>query len=287
VGDFVVSVKSQLLLHTNDRLGGTRTVDCGKGTLGFGAACWHITETAFSGIQSEVRKAVKDYLTARPPALYPITISPSYLPDATSGAKYTAYLVPSGGARYPNWSATRLPTWLKQTGNTLTGTPPIGAADATFTVSATDGYRSATRRYTLHVQTAGQTSGTLSIQAGTDQVALPVPINLGARVSIRATGSLQYGYEGAAGCVGYPTTDPDGNRTLNGVPCDLKIDPLTPLPTAPVGALIARMGSTGPWQLVGSNDSITAAHSGTLYFAYNDDFRQDDSGGYTVNYTVT
>lgn|GEM_PF-2491557 len=73
VGDVVVSVKSQLLLHTEDALGGTRTVDCGRATLGFGAACWHITETAYSGIQSEVRRAVKDYLAARSPALETVT----------------------------------------------------------------------------------------------------------------------------------------------------------------------------------------------------------------------
>jgi hypothetical protein len=68
VGDFVVSVKSQLLLHTDDRLGGTRTVNCGRATWGLGAACSHVTETAFPGIQDEVRQAIKDYLTAHPPA---------------------------------------------------------------------------------------------------------------------------------------------------------------------------------------------------------------------------
>lgn len=67
MGDLVVGVKSQLLLHTDDRLGGTRTVNCG--TENIVPACWHLTETAFPGIQAEVRQAIKDYLTAHPPAV--------------------------------------------------------------------------------------------------------------------------------------------------------------------------------------------------------------------------
>lgn len=68
MGDLVVGVKSQLLLHTDDRLGGTRTVNCGAANILVGPHCWHQTETAFAGIQSEVRQAVKDYLAAHSPA---------------------------------------------------------------------------------------------------------------------------------------------------------------------------------------------------------------------------
>ena len=138
--------------------------------------------------------------------------------------------------------------------------------------------------------TPGQSSGTLFLEPGQAQDSSPAPINVGAKVSIKATGSILYGYEGATGCVGYPAVDPNGNRSLNGVPCNpkVKVDPLTPLPTAPVGALIARVGSTGPWHLIGSSGSITATQTGTLFVAYNDEIRSDDhGGGYVIKYTVT
>jgi len=73
MGDLVVGVKSQLLLHTNDRLGGTRTVNCGTANTSVEPACSHITETAFPGIQGEVRQAIKDYLAASSPVLETVT----------------------------------------------------------------------------------------------------------------------------------------------------------------------------------------------------------------------
>jgi pimeloyl-ACP methyl ester carboxylesterase len=82
MGDIVVGVDSQLLLHTDDRLGGTRTIDCGTvnilgGAVGIliGLHCWHITETAFTPIQNEVRQAITDYLTANPPTQEPLVIN--------------------------------------------------------------------------------------------------------------------------------------------------------------------------------------------------------------------
>jgi hypothetical protein len=60
-----------LLLHTDDRLGGTRTVNCGTANNSLGPACWHITETAFPGVQNEVRQAITDYLTSTAASLTP------------------------------------------------------------------------------------------------------------------------------------------------------------------------------------------------------------------------
>jgi pimeloyl-ACP methyl ester carboxylesterase len=101
MGDIIVGVDSQLLLHTDDRLGGTRTVDCGAVNMLGGAVdilvglrCWHITETAYAPIQNEVRQAVKDYLSANPatervPA--PVTASTVLTLPATS-SKYATGL---------------------------------------------------------------------------------------------------------------------------------------------------------------------------------------------------
>jgi len=113
-----------------------------------------------------------------------------------------------------------------------------------------------------------------------------VTVSAGQPLHINASGQAGYGYQGGT-CVGYPQTDPDGNRTLvappNTVNCGRKAgDPNLTLPSAPVGALIGRI-SNGPWFLVGSSYSGTANASGRLFLLYNDSDSGDNSGGYTVN----
>jgi alpha-tubulin suppressor-like RCC1 family protein len=103
-------------------------------------------------------------------ALYPITMGPTSLSDATATDYYQTYLDAAGGTGAYTWSATGLPSWLRLNSSSglLSGTPPINAGDTTFTVNVTDGYRSATRSYTLHVLPSHCSGGACTISVWGD-----------------------------------------------------------------------------------------------------------------------
>lgn len=107
----------------------------------------------------------------------------------------------------------------------------------------------------------------------------------GQKLFVRATGRAQYGYEGGADCTGYPETDPDGQRYLGGRPCGPKHDPDAVLAGRPIGMPIARIGASA-WFAVGNSLEKTAETSGRLYLLYNDTYRADNSGGYTVTVAI-
>jgi hypothetical protein len=107
----------------------------------------------------------------------------------------------------------------------------------------------------------------------------------GQRLIVSATGRGWYGFEGAAGCLGYPETDVDGVRSLPTGACSPKVDGNAQLPTSPIGALIARIGS-GPWFFVGDSFNQVVTSSGRLRLLYNELFWTDDLGIYTVNVTL-
>lgn len=105
-------------------------------------------------------------------------------------------------------------------------------------------------------------------------------------ITIMARGLASYGHEGAADCTGYPLTNPDGQRFLNGKRCSPKIDSNAVLPYAPIGELIANVGSssTPGWFAVGSRYSATFYTSGQLFLLYNDEQISyvNNSGSYDV-----
>ena len=76
------------------------------------------------------------------PFYLPVTLAittATRLPAATIMVAYSETFAASGGAGGYSWSATGLPTWLSlSTAGVLTGTPPLTASDATFTVKVTD-----------------------------------------------------------------------------------------------------------------------------------------------------
>jgi PKD repeat protein len=131
-----------------------------------------------------------------------------------------------------------------------------------------------------------RSEGSIRLDAKTAAVTVGT-IREGQKVNTFADGFIGYGNEGAPDCTGRPVVDADGNRMLNGVPCGTKLDPSMPLPTAPVGALLVGMDPEGPWQLLGSQGFFVAPKDGTLYFAYNDANRSDDTGYFTIRYQVT
>jgi hypothetical protein len=112
-----------------------------------------------------------------------------------------------------------------------------------------------------------------------------IGVRVGQHIRITATGQTTYGYEGA-GCVGTPTVTPDGQRALPSGVCGPKIDPTAELPTAPIGALIARVAS-GPWIVVGGRHTFIAARSGELVLSYNEVYWSDDTGSYEVIISVS
>jgi hypothetical protein len=105
-------------------------------------------------------------------------------------------------------------------------------------------------------------------------------VSVGEKVRFTAIGQARYGPQSAP-CGGNPYTDPDGHRWLLTGQCTPKIDPAAPVPTAPIGALIVRVG-TGPWFLVGRDKVITISANGPLFLGYNDPRIADNSGGYIV-----
>jgi hypothetical protein len=54
-----------------------------------------------------------------------------------------------------------------------------------------------------------------------------------------------------------------------------------PIPTAPAGALIARIGDALPI-VIGARQTMTARQSGRLYLSVNDDHLADNLGDYIV-----
>jgi len=114
-----------------------------------------------------------------------------------------------------------------------------------------------------------------------------IDILAGQQLTIHASGMATYGLDSAPCGSGVMATDPDGGRFLAGTSCGSKSDPASVLPTAPIGALLGRIGS-GPWFVVGSNYSGVASSSGRLFLLYNDDpgYYSDNGGGYSADITV-
>jgi hypothetical protein len=115
-------------------------------------------------------------------------------------------------------------------------------------------------------------------------------VTKGEKVTVTATGSAQYGYQGAKPCgPGHPTTTPDGSEYLNGVYCGtVRAGTTAPMPDQPVGLLIGdnvwKGGSSG-WFVIAASRTWTIAHNGTLYLVYNDSIYSDNTGYYKATVT--
>jgi hypothetical protein len=106
----------------------------------------------------------------------------------------------------------------------------------------------------------------------------------GDKIVITGSGSAGYGYEGTQGCVGSPTTHPNGSRYLGRFNCGPKDDPNAALSGAAIGQLIARIGD-GAWFGVGTRTTVTPGASGYIYLAYNDSDYSDNTGSYSASIT--
>jgi len=132
---------------------------------------------------------------------------------------------------------------------------------------------------------SAQASSTVSVPASAaDGISTGIYVTVGDTVTITATGTAGYGYEGAAPCAGYPSTEPNGSRFLGSYNCGPKDDPNALLP-GDIGLLIGKIGS-GSWF---NADGITfrASATGDLYLAYNDDIWSDNTGSYSASIMIT
>ena len=147
----------------------------------------------------------------------------------------------------------------------------------------------------------------VDVAANAESVSTGVHVSIGEVVNFFASGSATYGTEGAP-CLGRPVTDPNGNRTLYSapagyastftsvpsgigsvetpsvagpIPCGTKADLSAPMPSAPVGALIGRVGE-GAWFQIGSHSLVTSDEAGLLTLRYNDSVPGDNTGSYRV-----
>ena len=104
-----------------------------------------------------------------------------------------------------------------------------------------------------------------------------IRVPAGARVHVSASGIAVYGTE----CGGLVA--PDGMRFGGaGVSCaGQKYDGAATAPSAPIGGLLARIGS-GAWQYAGSGWQTTNHLGGSIFLLFNDSYNGDNSGSYSV-----
>ncbi|MFI6588074.1 LecA/PA-IL family lectin [Embleya sp. NPDC050493] len=108
-----------------------------------------------------------------------------------------------------------------------------------------------------------------------DGIKSGVTVRAGDIFTVSGSGRASYG----RGQVTYP----DGTRYSDGKLSGAYMQPQVVLSGAPVGMLIARIGS-GPWLVVGSSQTMSAQEGGEVIVGYNDrpGMYGDNSGEYTV-----
>ena len=97
-----------------------------------------------------------------------------------------------------------------------------------------------------------------------------IDVQAGEVVTVTADGSIRFARDGGA-----VSAAGAGNGRTDGAP----------MPNAPVGALIARFGTSTP-VLVGENRTMRAPRAGRLYLGVNDNYFDDNTGQFNVTVDV-
>jgi EF hand domain-containing protein len=117
------------------------------------------------------------------------------------------------------------------------------------------------------------TSGAMYNVSATEQwTDTGIWVEAGDMLNFYAEGSVQLSSSG--GDVSTPAGAQSGRRANN-----------APLRTAPAGALLARIGNGAPI-MIGNGRNLRAIGSGELFLGVNDDYMQDNRGGYRVSIDV-
>lgn len=128
-------------------------------------------------------------------------------------------------------------------------------------------------RSTAAVGTSGmQDTRALTIDARESWATTLITVRSGDRLHFSATGEISVSENRSA-----DVASPDGHR-------ESRMDQGTPLPTAPIGALIGRVGNGRPF-LIGSNADVTMPASGMLFVGVNDGHLADNQGSFRVEIT--
>jgi hypothetical protein len=220
--------------------------------------------------------------TPAPVAPAAVSLGPSTSLPVTTSAPTTG---PTTASPSATTSAPTTPATPTSTRPTSTASTPAASTPARTTSRTT----TTTSRTTTTTKAAPATrSYSASVAAAKDTVA-GVAVSAGSSISVRASGSIVGGYFAVDSCTGQNEFSPTGARSVTGAsgPCKLLFDANeSVLPGAPIGALLVRVG-TGGWSLAGASRSFTAASGGTVAFTVNDLKRSDNSGAFSVTYSVT
>jgi len=139
----------------------------------------------------------------------------------------------------------------------------------------------------IHLQpvggaSAGQAVGTAGGAVGPGAITVTVPANAnwtdtgigvarGERVQFSATGDIMISANASSGAGGSPAATVPNIRY--------------PLPGAPAGALIGRVGSGAPFLIGVNTQPIVMPAAGRLWIGINDDHTADNTGNYVVSIT--
>jgi hypothetical protein len=115
--------------------------------------------------------------------------------------------------------------------------------------------------------------GTILVNSREPWTDTGIDVRAGDWLTVRATGTIQLSDNTA------DIADPQGTRSR-------RTAGNAPLPRAPIGALIARVGNSAPFVVGASTDAIRAPRDGRLYLGVNDDFLDDNRGDFRVTISV-
>lgn len=120
-------------------------------------------------------------------------------------------------------------------------------------------------------QAATASGGAIVVASNQAWTSTGMTVARGERIAFVATGDIMIA-EGASSGVG-------------GSPAVTNVRARYPVPGAPVGALIARVGNGTPFAIGANTDPITMPAAGVLFLGVNDDHVADNTGTYTVTPT--
>lgn len=173
-----------------------------------------------------VTKTLKLVITAQPPV---IDFSDTSLPDAKFGEEYSYTFNLSSGTEPVTWRASGLPSGIKLTNNTLSGTP---TKEGKFTVSLTAS------------NSGGKTTLKIPLTVLQEPVVTGIPLkgaktdkSYSARISAKGTTPISWSISGLPDTLKYTANTAGTTLTITGTPTEMNEYPLTITATNSAGTV--------------------------------------------------
>jgi len=115
---------------------------------------------------------------------------------------------------------------------------------------------------------AGQQAGTVNVAGNQPWTPTNITVRRGQQIRVNASGSINVSTAASSGPDGAPAATVASSRY--------------PVPNAPVGALIGRIGNGRPFVIGAPPDPISMTANGQLFLGINDDNFSDNGGNYSV-----